>query len=214
MVSWRIIGHPFCLLSTDSRTPRRICDLKHVTEGNACGARMTFKNSPFEGVSASEQQKNKMKEQPKILDQKTSDNEYLHKDFHGVLCYAIKYLDEYFGPESTEEYLKQVGNTYFSLLSDQLTKNGLPVIEKHFRDVFKKGKGNASFEYDKDILKIIVHSCPAITHLKKSKQLFTERFCESTVVVNEVICNNAGFRSSCVYQPGRGACIQKFWKDK
>ncbi len=32
-------------------------------------------------------------EKIKVLDCKASDNEYLHKDFHGALCYAIKYLD-------------------------------------------------------------------------------------------------------------------------
>ena len=36
-----------------------------------------------------------------ILEQKASDNQYLHKDFHGALCYAIKYLDDNFGEEIT-----------------------------------------------------------------------------------------------------------------
>jgi len=155
-----------------------------------------------------------MSEQAKILDQKASDNEYMHKDFHGVLCYAIKYLDEHFGQESTTEYLQQVGNTYFAPLSEQLKKQGLCALENHFRKIFEKENGSFKIEYDQDILKITVHSCPAISHLKKNKLFFTDRFCESTVIVNQAICNNAGYSSSCIYQPGKGSCVQKFWKDK
>ncbi len=33
----------------------------------------------------------------KVLNCKASDNEYLHKDFHGALCYGIKYLDDVYG---------------------------------------------------------------------------------------------------------------------
>ena len=45
----------------------------------------------------------------KVLNCKASDNEYLHKDFHGALCYGIKYLDDVYGQDATAEYIKQVG---------------------------------------------------------------------------------------------------------
>ena len=36
-------------------------------------------------------------EKIKVIDRKASDNEYMHEDFHGALCYAIKYLDDNYG---------------------------------------------------------------------------------------------------------------------
>ena len=156
---------------------------------------------------------NKMNSKQKVLDQKASDNEYLHKDFHGALCYAIKYLDENYGPASTTEYLNQVGNSYFKPLSEKLRQKGLVVLEKHFREIFNKEGGKFTIEHDNGILTIAVHECPAIAHLKKNNQLFTERYCESTVIVNDTICSNAGYRCSCIYKPGLGTCVQKFWKE-
>jgi hypothetical protein len=69
-------------------------------------------------------------------------------------------------------------------------------------------------EYQDGVLVLTVQECPAITHLQRIKQLPTSRFCETTVVVNEVICAQAGYRSSCQYEPGIGRCIQKFWEAK
>ncbi len=155
-----------------------------------------------------------MTEKIKILDQKASDNEYLHKDFHGALAYSIKYLEDEFGPQAVKEYLVQVADSYFAPLTDQLKDTGLSALENHFRQIFEKEGGQATFEYDKDVLVITVSECPAITHLLKTNMLFTERFCETTNVVNETICQHAGYKCSCRYEPGKGTCVQKFWKEK
>ncbi|MBN1352755.1 hypothetical protein JXJ21_25425 [candidate division KSB1 bacterium] len=148
-----------------------------------------------------------------VLDQKASDNAYLHKDFHGALCYAIKYLVDQFGHAATESYLKQVGRTVFAPLAERIKTSGLSALETHFRDVFEKENGNFTVAYEDGQLVFRIEKCPAIAHLKQSNQLFTERFCESTVIVNAAICQLAGIRCSCEYQPGQGKCIQKFWKE-
>jgi len=154
------------------------------------------------------------KKEPRVLDCKASDHEYLHKDFHGALCYGIKYLDDNFGPDATVRYLQQVARTYYSPLIAQLKTTGLEALEKHFRNIFTLENGKFHLDYQDGALVITVTECPAVAHLKKINQLFTDRFCETTVVVNETICTDAGFRCSCDYQPGQGKCVQKFWKDQ
>ena len=153
-------------------------------------------------------------EDKKILECKASDNEYMHKDFHGALCYAIKYIDDNYGFEATTEYLKQVARTYFSPLTEQLAKEGLGLLEKHWQQVFSAEDGRFRLEYRDDTLILTVDECPAIAHLKKIGHLFTERYCETTMVVNETICGRAGYSCSCVYEAGKGKCVQKFWKDE
>jgi len=150
--------------------------------------------------------------QKKVLDQKASDNQYLHKDFHGALCYGIDYLDRLYGPAATDEYLRQVGETYFSPLSEQLKAEGLPALERHWRNVFGLEGGRFTLCYEGDVLVLAVDECPAVAHLKKINKLYTPRFCRTTVVVNETICRRAGYECSCEYEPGRGRCVQKFWK--
>ena len=150
----------------------------------------------------------------KILDCKADDNVYLHKDFHGALCYGIKYLDDHFGPEATAEYLRQVGRSYYSLLTKDLQRDGLPALEMHWNQVFTQEGGKFEMKYEDGTLVLSVHECPAVAHLKKNGQLFTNRYCETTVVVNDTICREAGYAASCAYEPGAGRCIQKFWKPK
>lgn len=147
----------------------------------------------------------------KVLDCKSSDNKYLHKDFHGSLCYAIKYLDETYGEQVTEDYLKQVAKTYYAPLTDRLKKEGLSALEKHWKEIFGVEGGKFSIEYKSQKLVLTVDECPAIAHMKRKGLLFTQRYCQTTVVVNETICAEAGYRCSCEYEPGAGKCVQKFW---
>jgi hypothetical protein len=153
-----------------------------------------------------------MSDKIKVLDCRQSDNEYLHKDFYGALCYAIKYLDEKFGQAATAEYLKQVGRETFTPLIEELKKDGLIALERHFKRIFKLEGGQAEFKYQNEKLTIEVSKCPAILHLKSIGQLHTDRYCETTVNVNSAICHEAGYECSCKYEPGKGKCIQKFWK--
>ena len=136
----------------------------------------------------------------------------MHRDFHGALCYAIRYLDETFGPEATAQYLRQVGRENFKPLADDLKKRGVVALENHFKRIFELEGGEAQFKCEKNQLTIEVSKCPAISHLKSNGQLFTDRYCETTVNVNHSICEAAGYECSCEYAAGEGKCVQKFWK--
>jgi hypothetical protein len=148
----------------------------------------------------------------KTVEHSASDNEYLHKDFHGVLCYAIKYLDDNYGKNATEEYLRQVGRTYFAPLTEKLKKEGLEVLKNHWQVIFSKEGGEFNIKYEGETLVLEVTKCPAIEHLKKHGLFFTERYCMTTKIVNQTICKNAGYACSCKIEPGKGKCIQKFWR--
>ena len=150
----------------------------------------------------------------KVIDCKASDNEYMHKDFHGALCYAIKYLEDNYGLDSVEEYLQQVAKTYFSPLTEKLKSEGMQALEDHWRDIFTSESGEFNISYKDDVLVLEVTKCPAIAHLKEKNMLYTDRHCLTTVIVNKTICQDAGYNCSCEYEPGKGKCIQKFWKEQ
>ena len=149
----------------------------------------------------------------RVVERSASDNEYLHRDFHGAMCYVVRHLDETYGTDATEEYLRQVGATVYKPLSDQLRSEGLPALERHWRHVFDKEGGKYDLTYEGGTLVLTVEECPAVSHLRKRDQLLTERFCEATVVVNRAICEAAGYACSCEYVPGAGRCVQRFWRD-
>lgn len=154
------------------------------------------------------------KKELRVLDCRASDHRYLHKDFHGALCYSIKYLDETHGPEATRSYLRRVGENNYKPLIRELRAEGLPALERHWNKVFEMEGGRFEMHYEGSTLVLQVLECPAISHLKKIGQLFTDRYCETTVVVNESLCGSSGYAASCEYQPGEGRCVQKFWKQE
>jgi hypothetical protein len=88
----------------------------------------------------------------------------------------------------------------------------LPALEQHFKHIFLLENGKAEFVYDGQALILNVTECPAIKHLLSSGQLFTNRYCETTVNVNKAICEAAGYDCRCTYELGVGKCVQKFWK--
>lgn len=149
-----------------------------------------------------------------MLELRASDNQYLHKDFHGALCNAIKYLDDIYGIDATTRYLRQVGKTVFSPLIAELKQKGLVALERHWKTIFDLERGKYDMQYEGDALVLTVHQCPAIQYLRDHNLLCTDRYCETTVVVNETICSAAGFKCSCKYEPGVGKCVQRFWKSK
>ena len=148
----------------------------------------------------------------RVVERKASDNVYLHRDFHGAMCFVIKYLDDTCGPDATAEYLHQVGQTVYEPLIDRLREEGLSALEEHWRNTFTREGGRFSLSYEGDTLVLTVEECPAVSHLRTRGQLSTERFCETTVVVNDAICGSAGYACSCQYASGEGRCVQRFWK--
>lgn len=147
----------------------------------------------------------------KIIEQKAADSEYLHLDFHGAMCFVIKYLDDNLGGDAATNYLKEFAATYFMPLSQELKREGLEVLEKHWKNVFGKENGHIELYSNDKSLVLKVLKCPAVNHLKKNKMFYTNRFCETTAVVNQTICDAAGYECRCQYNPGEGTCIQEFW---
>jgi hypothetical protein len=101
----------------------------------------------------------------------------------------------------------------FSPLITALKHDGPIALERHFKYIFDIEGGHADFKREGNCLVINVSKCPAITHLKSTAQLVTDRYCETTVNINQGICHSAGYECSCNYVAGEGRCVQKFWKN-
>lgn len=147
-----------------------------------------------------------------IADHKSSENVYLHKDFHRIMHYLIEYIDKNYGLDATEEFLDIVGHRVFSPLVKKLREQGLPALEEHWREIFTKESGDFTLKYEGPYLTLKVNKCPAIKFLCQRGLKVSDRFCLSTAIVIRAICRDAGYRCSCEYEPGQGKCVQKFWK--
>jgi hypothetical protein len=121
----------------------------------------------------------------------------VHKDFHGCLSFGLKFLEQNFGPSELEEYLRRLARNVYAPLIESLRLRGLPALH----------------DLSDDLLVLEVRTCPAIHHMKERGYKIAEHFCESTRIVNDEICRQAGYSASVEYDQESGRCVQKFRKE-
>jgi len=139
----------------------------------------------------------------------------VHKDFHQVMSFLIKFLRENHDKEHTKNFFSKAASYIYKPLIERIRKNGLSEMEKHLKRVFdmEKGKYNLTSKKDKEII-FKVKKCPAIRYLKKTGSEIDKNFCFcSTELVNKAIAKECGYNFSVDYDQENGKCVQKFWKE-
>ena len=138
----------------------------------------------------------------------------VHKDFHGALSYGIQFLVDNYGMDGLKKYLRGLAKSVYAPLAKDLKADGLGAIRKHYEDIFMLEGGKFEFREEDDTLVFDVKECPAIAHMKAQGYEISPHFCEHTRILNEAICNEAGYSSSVDYNQEEGRCVQRFWKEK
>jgi hypothetical protein len=149
----------------------------------------------------------------RVCDCTPEEHEYLHRDFHGALCFAVRHLDETWGPDATAAFLRRLGTSVYAPLRRALLEEGLPALATHWRGVFAQEGGRVEIELGEEELTLRVARCPAVAHLQARGLLFTDRYCETTRQVNAGLCAGTGYRAACDYDAGAGRCVQRFWRE-
>ena len=148
-----------------------------------------------------------------VMTRKASDNEYLHKDFHGALSAAIEYLDSNYGEQAVLDYLKQFANVFYSPLKAALQKRGLVALQAHFENIYKTEGAECETVLSDDELIVKVEACPAVMHMRRNSYHVAERFHETTKAVNEAICRGSEFSAELAeYDPDTGRSVQRFYR--
>jgi hypothetical protein len=137
----------------------------------------------------------------------------VHKDFHGVLNLLFDYLDENYGKEEMLAMYREIIKETYEPLIREIKNRGLHAMMDHYNDIMQLEEGDHSTEFEQGRLKITVNRCPAIEHLHKSGAPVSQHFCQvSTVLVNEVIGEETGFRCTVNYDQQKGTCTQ-VWEE-
>ncbi|MBI4377622.1 MAG: hypothetical protein HY578_00845 [Nitrospinae bacterium] len=138
----------------------------------------------------------------------------IHKDFHGLLNYGLKYLEENYGRKAVEYYLVQVADNVYGGLSKRIKKQGLKALKKHLKRIFDLEEAKYKIYNDGRRLLLEVRRCPALEHMGKREYPVMKRFCECDGIITKEICKNAGIELKIKYNQKKGSCIQEFWKDE
>jgi len=148
-----------------------------------------------------------------VINRKASDNEYLHKDFHGALSAGIEYLHKNYGEQAVRAYLRQFALVFYSPLKKTLNECGLVAFKEHFQKIYKIEGGKIDISFSDDELILKVEACPAVMHMRKNEYPIAELFYETTKTVNEAICEGSEFVFELVeYDPQTGRSLQRFYR--
>lgn len=149
----------------------------------------------------------------RTMSRKASDNEYLHKDFHGALSAGIEYLHTHYGEEAVREYLRNFTRDYYAPLKRAILKKGLTPLKKHFEAMYTREQARFVVHLTRDELVITVAACPAIAHMKSHGYPIARLFHETTRTVNETLCEGTPFQAELTeYDPVTGRSVQRFFR--
>ena len=142
-----------------------------------------------------------------------SDNEYLHKDFHGGLSGGIEYLHRNYGEQAVREYLRKFAKSFYAPLREALKQRGLAALRDHFEKLYRIEGGKIQITFSEDEMIMNVDSCPAVMHMREHGYPVAELFCETTKTVNEAICEGSDFAAELVeYDSQTGRSVQRFYR--
>ena len=146
-----------------------------------------------------------------VMERRASDNKYLHKDFHGALSAGIAYLQKSYGDEAVREYLRQFTRSFHGPLIDEVRRDGLPALERHFRRLYENEGGDVEIALSEDELVVCVKACPAVTHMRREGYAVAELFWETTRTVNEALVEGTPFGAELLeYDEETGRSVQRF----
>lgn len=150
-----------------------------------------------------------------VMTRKASDNEYLHKDFHGALSAGIEYLHDHFGEEAVRDFLRCFAETFYAPLRKKLAERGLVALKEHFENIYTLEKGTFSLRMTDDELILTVEACPAVQHMRKQGYFVARLFHETTNTVNHTLCEGTPFAFELLsYEPETGRSVQRFYRRK
>ena len=150
-----------------------------------------------------------------VMRRQASDNEYLHKDFHGALSSGIEYLDQHYGEDAVREYLREFTLTYYAPLRQDLHERGLVALKEHFEALYRTEGAEADISYQAGELVIRVPACPAVTHMRHNGYAVARLFHETTRTVNEALCEGTPFQAELAeYDAETGGGLQRFTEER
>lgn len=135
----------------------------------------------------------------------------LHKDFHGYHNFILNYVERKWGREFLNDGLRRIGRNVYVPIAERLANEGLPFFADYWRELFEIEGGQCDIELQADRLTLRVRECPAVAYITSKQWPLASSFCAHTRIVNEQICDAAGYECRVECDQENGSCVQVFW---
>lgn len=142
-----------------------------------------------------------------IIDMKTEDNKYLHRDFHLLGDNALKYCGDKYGDDVVYEFLTEYTKNYYSPQIDAFKKDGLGALKEWIEKVYEieEASNVLRTELNNNSLTVVIDKSPVIEYMKSLNQKPSKYYIEETRTLYDVIAKESGFKFNLEYYKEDGA---------
>lgn len=140
-------------------------------------------------------------EDVKIIDLKTEDNKYLHRDFHLIGDNALKYCGDKYGRDSVVEFIFDFVKHYHSPLIKKIKEEGLSALEGWFKKLYEIEEASDLLhtELSENSLTVVIKKSPAIEYMYSLGKEPSEYYIEETKTLYKAIAELSGYKFSLEY---------------
>ena len=146
-------------------------------------------------------------EETKVIDMKSDDNKYLHRDFHLLGDLALKYCGEKFGDDEVINFLKEYTLCFYSPQIKDINKRGLVALKEWIEQIYKIEEASKVLhtELSESELTVTIDKSLVIEYMHSLGQEPSKYYIEETRTLYATIARecNLGFEL-CYYNEDGG----------
>ena len=130
-----------------------------------------------------------------VIDIKSEDNKYLHRDFHLLGDNAIKYCADKYGACAAIEFLEDFAKNYYSPIIERAKREGLSAIEEWLLRTYEVEEAAELIhtELSDGKLTVKIDRSPVIEYMHTLGKEPSEYYIEETRTVYRTVAEGAGF---------------------
>ena len=129
-----------------------------------------------------------------VIDIKSEDNKYLHRDFHTLGDLALRYCGEKFGDGEVVEFLREFSKNYFSPVIERAKTGGLSVLAEWLEKIYEVEEASELIHTSTNAktLTVTVDKCPAVEDMRSLGQEPSKYYIEQTRTVYQTVVELRG----------------------
>lgn len=149
-----------------------------------------------------------------VVDMKSEDNKYLHRDFHLSGNNALRYCGENFGDGAVINFLTDFTKCYYAPVIEKIKKEGLSAIQAWIEQTYEIEEASECLhtELSGDKLTVTIDKCPVIAYMRSLNQEPSKYYIEQTRTVYGTAAAECGYDFTLLYYTEDGSAQFTFSK--
>jgi len=142
-----------------------------------------------------------------IVDMKTEDNKYLHRDFHLLGDNALRYCGETFGDQAVQDFLTDFVKYFYGPQIRQFQEKGLPALCAWIEKIYEVEEASDVLhtELTDNALTVTIDKSPVIEYMHSLNQVPSKYYIEETRTLYRAIAEQSGLDFELKYYKEDGA---------